>query len=51
MLIIIINQAMYTIIIKIKFIIIVGMLGSEVHYLFIYWARGLSRGREVVRGG
>ena len=29
----------------------VGMLGLGVHYLFIYWARGPSRGQEVVRGG
>ena len=34
-----------------RLITIIGMLGLGVYYLFIYWACGPSRGREVVRGG
>ena len=32
-------------------IINLRMLGPRVHYLFIYWTRDPSQGREVVRGG
>jgi len=29
----------------------VRILGPGVHYLFVYWACGLSQGRGFVRGG